>query len=132
MSGLLTLLALIFLLSGLTFLTGATVGLLRFRDPLQRMHAATKAGATGAMFTVLGAVCALQDATTTVIGLLAILCLLITVPVAGHVLGRGIYVSGAGFVGQDDRDALAGILERAVAHSSNSDGDDSDSGQTSA
>ena len=118
MSAVLTFLALLFLLIGLLFLTGAVLGLLRFQDPLQRMHAATKAGATGAMFTVLGAVCALQDATALIIGLLTILFLLFTVPLAGHVLGRGIYVSGAQFEGQDKRDALQGVLERAAENQS--------------
>ena len=132
MSQLLTALALVFLLAGLVFLTGAVTGLLRFGDPLQRMHAATKAGATDAIFTVLGAVCALQDGTALVIGLLTVLFLLVTVPVAGHVLGRGIYVSGAGFVGQQGRNALEGVLERAAEDESNSDGDDSNNRESSA
>lgn len=132
MSGLMEVLALLSLLSGLVFLAGAVTGLLRFSDPLQRMHAATKAGATGAMFTVLGAIFALQDGTTTVIGLLVILCLLITVPVAGHVLGRGIYVSGARFEGQEGRDELQGILKRAAEVSVNKVGDDSQNFENSA
>lgn len=133
MSGLMTVLALVSLVCGLVFLAGAITGLLRFSDPLQRMHAATKAGAAGAMFTVLGAMFALQDATATVIGLLAILFLLITVPVAGHVLGRGIYISGAGFEGQVDRDELQGILERhATQDAVNKVGDDSQYGKSSA
>ena len=114
MNTVLTVLALVFLLCGIVFLTGGVVGLLRFRDPLQRMHAATKAGATGAIFTVLGAACALQDPAAWVIGLLTVIFLLITVPVAGHVLGRGIYVSGTRFVGQEGRNALEGVLERAA------------------
>lgn len=132
MSMFLTVLALLFLLCGVLFLTGAVVGLLRFRDPLQRMHAATKAGTTGAIFTVLGALCALQDPTALVIGLLTVLFLLVTVPVAGHVLGRGIYVSGAGFVGQEGRNALEGVLDRAAADSLNSDGGNSKRRESSA
>lgn len=109
MSVLLELLALLLLLAGVVFLTAAVVGLLRFRDPLQRMHASTKAGTLGAMLTVLGAVLVLQDGTSVLVGLLTIVCLLLTVPVAGHVLGRAIYASGAWFEGED---ALQGILER--------------------
>jgi len=105
-------LALLCLALGLLFLTGAVVGLLRFDDPLQRMHASTKAGTLGAMFTVLGALLALQDGTAVFIGVATLVFLVLTVPVAGHILGRAIYMSGAHFEGEDTRDALAGNLPR--------------------
>ncbi len=109
MSVILGILALVLLCAGVLFLSAAVIGLLRFRDPLQRMHASTKAGTLGAILTVLGAICVLQDTTSLVVGLLTVLCLLLTVPVAGHVLGRAIYSSGAWFEGED---ALQGVLER--------------------
>lgn len=132
MNVVMTVLAILTLLCGLLFLGGAVIGLLRFTDPLQRMHAATKAGATGAMFTVLSAMFTLQDLTATIIGSMTILFLLITVPLAGHVLGRGIYVSGARFEGQDGRDALQGILERAAEPVGDLGGDDSHPAESSA
>ena len=87
-------------------------GLLRFRDPFQRMHAATKAGTVGAIFTVLGTMCSLQSVGPTLIGLFIIAFLLLTVPVAGHLLGRATYMSGGSIDGLDGEDALHGVLER--------------------
>ena len=46
--------ALLFKLVGVVFIFGAALGLIRFRDPFQRMHAATKAGTVGAIFTDSG------------------------------------------------------------------------------
>jgi monovalent cation/proton antiporter MnhG/PhaG subunit len=47
-------LALAIKLVGVGFLIVATVGLLRFDDPFQRMHAATKAGTLGAGLVLIG------------------------------------------------------------------------------
>lgn len=112
MSALLLLLALLSKIVGVVFLFAAALGVLRFRDPFQRMHAATKAGTVGALFTVLGAVLALQSLDAALIGFLAILFLLLTIPVAGHLLARAAYVSGAGLEGLRAGDALAGVLQR--------------------
>lgn len=108
----LDLLAMLLFLTGFIFLAGAVIGVIRFQDPLQRMHASTKAGTLGAILSVLAAVVAIRDALTVTVGLLTVLFLLLTVPVSAHVLGRGIYISGARFVGEKDRDALAGSLQR--------------------
>jgi len=112
---------------GLLFLAGAVVGVLRFHDPLQRMHASTKAGTLGAMFTVLGSMLAFRDATAFLIGGGTLVFLVLTVPVAGHILGRAIYMSGAHFEGEDFRDALAGQLAREPhSHGSEADEDEED------
>jgi multicomponent Na+:H+ antiporter subunit G len=104
--------AVIFKLVGVVFIFGAAVGLIRFRDPFQRMHAATKAGTVGAIFTVLGTMCSLQSVGPTLIGLFIIAFLLLTVPVAGHLLGRAAYMSGGSIDGLAGEDALHGVLER--------------------
>ena len=125
MSLLLDILALGCLAFGLLFLTGAVVGVLRFHDPLQRMHASTKAGTLGAMFTVLGSILALRDPTALFIGVATLVFLVLTVPVAGHILGRAIYMSGAHFEGENLRDALAGHLERQPhSHADDEDEDE--------
>lgn len=111
----LDLLALALKIVGTVFLFAAALGLLRFRDPFQRMHAATKSGTLGAGFTVLGAVLQLRQLDATLIGLAAIAFLLLTIPVAGHLLGRAAYVSGADLHGLRGGDALAGILPRRDA-----------------
>ncbi|KHJ53214.1 hypothetical protein LA66_19595 [Aureimonas altamirensis] len=99
-------------LVGVAFIFGAALGLIRFRDPFQRMHAATKAGTVGAIFTVLGAMCSMQSLGPTLIGLFIIAFLLLTVPVAGHLLGRAAYMSGGSIDGLVGEDALDGVLVR--------------------
>ncbi|VGO10903.1 Na(+) H(+) antiporter subunit G [plant metagenome] len=105
----LMLLALLLKLAGFVFLFAAALGLLRFKDPLQRMHASTKAGTIGAGLTVAGAALTQADGTTLMIAALTILFLVLTVPVAGHVLGRAIYVSGRAPL-DADKDALKTLL----------------------
>lgn len=109
--------------AGVMFLFAAALGVLRFRDPLQRMHAATKAGSIGAGLVILGALAAASDVETVVIGLLAILFLLSTAPVAGHLLGRAAYVSGAPLADFVGGDALVGVLPRQMQIVTRSGGD---------
>ena len=97
---------------GVVFLFAAAIGLVRFSDPFQRMHAATKAGTLGAGFVVLGTVLQLQRLDAALMGLGVVLFLLLTIPVAGHLLGRAAYVSGADLGGLKGGDALEGILDR--------------------
>ncbi len=112
MSTVIALLAIFLKLAGVAFLFTAALGMLRFRDVLQRMHAATKAGTVGAGLVVLGTVLALNTAAAIIIGALTVVFLLLTVPISGHLLGRAAYVSGAPLVGIEDKDALQGVLPR--------------------
>lgn len=105
------LLALLFMILGTAFLVVAVVGVLRFQDPFQRMHAATKAGTLGAGLVLIGAMLAMQSTGATVIATLTLVFLVATLPVTGHLLGRAAYVSGAPLRSQED--ALAGVLPRA-------------------
>lgn len=97
---------------GAVFLFAAGLGLVRFRDPLQRMHAATKAGTVGAGFMVLAAILSLGTLEAALIGLAVLAFLILTIPIAGHLLGRAAYVSGAELEGLEGRDALDGVLDR--------------------
>ncbi len=101
-------------LAGVAFLALAAVGVLRFPDPLQRMHASTKAGSVGAVLVLLSAMLAHATLASVVVGGLAVLFLLLTLPVAAHLLGRAVYVSGAPLVGLRE-DPLEGVLERQAA-----------------
>ena len=105
-------LALLLKIAGMVFLFAAALGVLRFQDPLQRMHASTKAGTIGAGLIVAGAAIGSGDGWTIGIASLTVLFLLFTVPVAGHVLGRAIYISGAPLLGLKGKDALRGVLPR--------------------
>ncbi|RUT28372.1 monovalent cation/H(+) antiporter subunit G [Arsenicitalea aurantiaca] len=109
------LLAIAFKAAGAAFLFIAALGVMRLPDPFQRMHAATKAGTLGAGLVLIGTVITLEGTDTLVIGVLAILFLLLTVPIAGHLLGRAAYVSGAPLVGIAENDALKGILKRQAS-----------------
>lgn len=104
-------------IAGICFLFAAGVGLLRFNDPLQRMHAATKAGTIGAGLILAGAVFTINSFEGVIVGCLAIFFLLLTAPVAGHLLGRAAYISGAPLVGLENIDALRGVVDRHHAPS---------------
>lgn len=108
------LVALLFKLVGTGFLAVATIGVLRFEDSFQRMHAATKAGTLGAGLVLLGVIITKGSLDATIVALLTLVFLIGTMPVAGHLLGRAAYISGAPLRARED--ALAGILPRA-AHS---------------
>ena len=99
-------------LVGVVFLFAAALGVLRFKDALQRMHAATKAGTIGAGLVILGALTQARDFETVAIGILAILFMLFTAPVASHLLGRAAYMSGARLEGFSSKEALVGVLRR--------------------
>ena len=104
------LVALVLELVGVGFLVVATLGVLRFQDPFQRMHAATKAGTVGAGLVLAGTAFSQDSVDGVVIALLTILFLVATMPVAGHLLGRAFYISGAPLLSQQD--ALKGVLPR--------------------
>lgn len=108
----LSVLAIALQLLGVIFLFAAALGLLRFSDPLQRMHAATKAGTIGAGLVLAGTIVVMEGAEGRIIGALAILFLFLTAPIAGHLLGRAAYISGAELVGIEGKDALKGVLAR--------------------
>jgi multicomponent Na+:H+ antiporter subunit G len=106
-------LALVLKVIGVVFLIAAAVGVVRFTDPLQRMHASTKAGTVGAGFVLLGVLLELRTWDVAFICASTIAFLLLTVPIAGHLLGRAAYVSGARLDGLKGQDALQGVLERS-------------------
>lgn len=108
----LAILSILFKLSGVAFLCIAALGVIKLSDPFQRMHAATKAGTLGAGLVIIGSVIAHGEVDATLMGLLTVIFLLLTVPVAGHLLGRAAYVSGARLTLTGD-DALDGVLTRA-------------------
>ncbi len=105
-------LAVVFMLAGVVFLFAAIFGLLRFADPLQRIHATTKSGTVGAGLILVGVMLHMGDGQATFIGTATVIFLMLTIPIAGHLLGRAAYVSGARLDGLHGEDALKGVLER--------------------
>lgn len=106
-----TIVAMLLMTAGTMLLVVAALGVIRLRDPLQRMHSATKAGTLGAALLLIGT--ALSGAVDSGTGLWTILFLLLTLPIGAQLLGRASYVSGTPLEGIDD-DPLASELERGT------------------
>jgi multicomponent Na+:H+ antiporter subunit G len=84
----------IILVVGSLFCLLAGVGMLRLPDTLTRMHAATKAGTLGAGLILIAEAVFYRDTGITLRALAAIVFLLLTAPVAAHLIGRAAYHSG--------------------------------------
>ncbi len=84
----------IFLVLGSLFCFVAALGMLRLPDTVIRMHAATKAGTLGAGLILIGEAFFYAELGITLRALAAISFLLLTAPVAAHLIGRAAYYSG--------------------------------------
>lgn len=82
------------LVSGAFFTFVAGMGIVRLPDILMRMHASTKAGTLGAGLILLGLAVNFAELSVTSRSIAAIVFLLITAPVAAHMIGRAAYRSG--------------------------------------
>ncbi len=101
------------LLSGAALCLLAAVGVLRLQDFFMRVHAATKAGVAGSGLVLLGVAMIDGSLATWVKVAVAVLFLLLTTPVAGHLIGRAGYVSGLPLWSGTRKDALRGVLTRS-------------------
>lgn len=82
------------LLGGSFFCLVSAFGCLRMRDSYARMHVATKAVAFGGSILVITYFLAQPTLTNLLIGGLIIGFFYMTLPLAGHFLGRAIYRGG--------------------------------------
>ncbi|KPP82685.1 MAG: multicomponent Na+:H+ antiporter subunit MnhG [Oceanicaulis sp. HLUCCA04] len=105
----------VLMLGGMFFLLVAAIGVFRLPDPFLRMHASTKAGTLGAGLLVAGVAVTYTQENLGLTAFIIIFFLFATLPVAGHLLGRAMYVSGAHFVMKEGSDGLKGVLPRAEA-----------------
>lgn len=78
--------------AGFAFLAG--VGLVRMKDVYIRMHAATKAGTLGPGLILIAVAVYFGDADIVLRAVLAFVFLLITAPVAAHMIARAAYRTG--------------------------------------
>jgi multicomponent Na+:H+ antiporter subunit G len=78
----------VFLILGGFFALVAAIGILRLPDVLMRMHASTKAGTLGSSLILIGAAVHFADAGTTTRVVAIIVFLMLTAPIAAHMLGR--------------------------------------------
>jgi multicomponent Na+:H+ antiporter subunit G len=81
------------LVLGSLFAFVAALGMLRLPDTVMRMHAATKAGTLGAGLILIAEVFFYAELGITLRALAAIAFLLLTAPVAAHLIGRAAYRS---------------------------------------
>ena len=97
------LIGVLFLLGGF-FAFVAGLGVLRLPDVLTRMHASTKAGTLGSALILAGAALHFDDFAYTTKAILAILFILLTAPVAGHMIGRAAVRTGVPMWTGDPKD----------------------------
>ncbi|MFT3862471.1 monovalent cation/H(+) antiporter subunit G [Micropruina sp.] len=83
------------LAGGAFFCLGGALGLVRFPDILARMHAATKPQVFGLLLVLAGVGFSIHDGKTWLTLALVMVLQVLTAPVAGHLIGRTAYRSGA-------------------------------------
>ncbi len=84
----------ILMLIGSIFCLVAALGIVRLPDALTRMHAATKAGTLGAGLLLLAEAVFYRQLGVSLRAATVIALLLLTAPVAAHLVGRSSYRSG--------------------------------------
>lgn len=103
-----------FLLVGTFFILSSSIGIIRFPDVYTRLHAATKAPTLGIACILIGAFIFLYGTKGIFSGkmLLAIVFVLLTSPVAGHMLSRAAHRAGVKPVLKHEHDAYEEALQK--------------------
>lgn len=101
-----------FLVAGAALCLLASLGVLRLPDFFMRMHSATKAGVAGCGLLLVGVAFAEPSPGMWIKIAIAIAFLLLTTPIAGHLLARAGYVAGVPLWGGTREDQLKGELPR--------------------
>ena len=104
-------LALFLLAVGIFFTFTGALGVLRFPDVYNRIHAATKTGTLGLLSILLSGLLLLGLDTVTIKGLAILVFLMLTTPVAGHVLARAAYRTGVVLTERTLHDEFRHVLE---------------------
>jgi multicomponent Na+:H+ antiporter subunit G len=98
----------VFLLVGAILMLLAAVGALRMPDLPMRMHATTKAGALGSGLIMLAVAVMFADTAVSARVLAIIVFIMLTAPVAAHVIARAGYFVGVPLWEKILRDDLKG------------------------
>lgn len=103
----------LFLLFGTFFILSSAIGINRFPDVYTRLHAATKASTLGVIGILIGAFLFLYVSHSIVSGklLLAILFMLLTNPVSGHMISRAAHKAGVKPVTKNRTDAYEEAMQ---------------------
>ena len=83
----------LFVISGVIFTFFAALGILKMPDAFIRMHSSTKAGTIGLGLIMIGVALHFQDVTVTSRAIAIVFFLLMTAPVAAHLLGKSLLES---------------------------------------
>ncbi|MBB4004993.1 monovalent cation/H(+) antiporter subunit G [Aurantimonas endophytica] len=81
-------------LAGSAFAAVAALGILRLPDVYTRMHSASKAGAVGAGMLLLALALTADSTPTALRALAAVVFILLTAPLAAHLLAKAAYSVG--------------------------------------
>lgn len=87
-------LTILFLLIGVFFITVAGLGILRMPDLYIRMHASTKAGTIGLGLLMIAVALHFRDVASVSRAVAIMIFLILTAPVAAHVLGKSMLDKG--------------------------------------
>lgn len=97
----------VLLVAGVFAVIGS-LGLVRMQDVLIRMHSSSKIGTLSTGLSVLAAVIWFADVAVSVRGGLIVLFLLLTAPIASHMIGRAAVATGVPlWTGRDGTDELS-------------------------
>ena len=108
MSVLIDVLVAVLAVIGTAFACLAAVGLVRLPDLFTRMQAASKGSTLGAIGVLLAAGVHFGEADVVVRALLVVAFLMLTAPIAAHLIGRAGYLDGVRMENSHVMDDLAG------------------------
>lgn len=102
------------LLSGTFFMLSGSIGVIRFPDVYTRLHAATKASTLGIAGILIGTFLFLYVTHSIISGklLLAIIFILLTNPVSGHMISRAAHRDGVKPVTHNRNDAYEEAIQQ--------------------
>ncbi len=104
--------SLTFIILGTFFILVSSIGILRMPDLFMRMSATTKASTLGVGFVLLGTAIQYWDVGILSRAIVIILFLLLTSPVAAHMIGRAAYFDGVPLWGKTIVDELKGKYDK--------------------
>ena len=104
-----------FVIAGGLFALVASVGVLRLPDILIRMHASTKAGTLGCGLILVAVAIHFADGGTITRAIAAIVFIVLTAPIAAHMIGRAAYRTGVPLWKGTIIDELAGSEDERAA-----------------
>ena len=82
------------LISGASFMLIAAIGILRMPDLMMRMHAVTKAGALGTSLVLFSVAVNYRELAVASLALAGVAFIILTAPVAAHMIARAAYWVG--------------------------------------